>query len=46
MSMVWPCPLTVDAYVAAGREVLGGDISLWPGLWFSMAGLGVSGCMR
>ena len=20
--------------------------SLWPGLWFSMAGLGVSGCMR
>ncbi len=21
MAMVWPCPLTVDAYVAAGREV-------------------------
>ena len=40
MVMVWPCPLSVDAYVAAGREVefprpgcpsCGGRLVLWSG---------------
>src|SRR6266536_2366357 len=42
MAMVWPCPLTVDACVVAGREVevarlgcpsCGGPMVLWPGYW-------------
>ena len=42
MAMVWPCPLTVDAYVAAGREVefprpdcpaCAGPMMLWSGYW-------------
>jgi hypothetical protein len=40
--MVWPCPLPVDAYVAAGREVkfprpacpsCAGPLALWSGYW-------------
>jgi hypothetical protein len=40
--MVWPCPLPVDAYVAAGREVkfprlacpsCAGPLVLWSGYW-------------
>ena len=42
MAMVWPCPLPVDAYVAAGREVefprpvcpsCAGPLALWSGYW-------------
>ena len=42
MAMVWPCPLPVDAYVAAGREVefprlacpsCAGPLMLWSGYW-------------
>ena len=42
MAIVWPCPLTVDAYVVAGREVefprldcpsCGGPMVLWSGYW-------------
>jgi hypothetical protein len=42
MAIVWPCPLTVDAYLAAGRGVefprLGcpscaGPMGLWSGYW-------------
>ncbi len=42
MAMVWPCPLPVDAYVAAGREVkfprlacpsCAGPLVLWSGYW-------------
>jgi len=40
--MVWPCPLTVDAYVAVGRGVVfprldcpscGEPMGLWSGYW-------------
>jgi hypothetical protein len=42
VAMVWPCPLPVDAYVAAGREVefprpacpaCAGPLALWSGYW-------------
>ena len=42
MAMVWPCPLPVDAYVAAGREVefprpacpsCAGGLVFWSGYW-------------
>jgi Domain of unknown function (DUF6431) len=42
VAMVWPCPLPVDAYVAAGREVefprlacpsCAGPLVLWSGYW-------------
>ena len=42
MAIVWPCPLTVDAYVVAGRDVefprldcpsCGGPMVLWSGYW-------------
>ncbi len=42
VAIVWPCPLTVDAYVVAGREVefprldcpsCGGPMVLWSGYW-------------
>jgi transposase-like protein len=42
VAMVWPCPLPVDAYVAAGREVkfprpacpsCAGSLVLWSGYW-------------
>ncbi len=42
MAMVWPCPLPVDAYAAAGREVefprpacpsSAGPLVLWSGYW-------------
>ncbi len=42
MAMVWPCPLPVDAYVAAGRGVefprlacpsCAGPLVLWSGYW-------------
>lgn len=42
MAMVWPCPLPVDAYVAAGREVgfprpacpsCAGALVFWSGYW-------------
>ena len=42
MAIVWPCPLPVDAYVAAGREVevprpacpsCGGPLVFWSGYW-------------
>ena len=42
MAMVWPCPLPVDAYVAAGREVefprpgcpsCAGPLVFWSGYW-------------
>ena len=42
MAMVWPCPLPVDAYVAAGRVVefprpacpaCAGPLVLWSGYW-------------
>ena len=42
MAMVWPCPLPVDAYVAAGRAVefprpacpaCAGPLVLWSGYW-------------
>jgi hypothetical protein len=42
VAMVWPCPLPVDAYVAAGREVefprlacpsCSGPLVLWSGYW-------------
>ncbi len=42
MAMVWPCPLPVDAYIAAGRRVevprpgcplCAGPLVLWAGYW-------------
>src|SRR5260370_5848344 len=42
MAIVWPCPLTVDAYVVAGGDVefprldcpsCGGPMVLWSGYW-------------
>ncbi len=42
VAIVWPCPLTVDAYVVAGRQVefprldcpsCGGPMVLWSGYW-------------
>jgi hypothetical protein len=42
VAIVWPCPLTVDAYVVAGREVefprldcpsCTGPMGLWSGYW-------------
>ena len=42
MAIVWPCPLPVDAYVAAGREVefprpgcpsCAGPMAFWSGYW-------------
>ena len=42
MAIVWPCPLPVDAYVAAGREVevprpacpsCAGPLVFWSGYW-------------
>src|SRR5260221_14632371 len=42
VAMVWPCPLPVDAYVAAGRQVefprpacpaCAGPLVLWSGYW-------------
>jgi len=42
VAMVWPCPLPVDAYVAAGREVkfprpvcpsCAGPLVVWSGYW-------------
>ena len=42
MAIVWPCPLPVDAYVAAGREVVvprpvcplcAGPPAFWSGYW-------------
>jgi hypothetical protein len=42
VAMVWPCPLPVDAYVVAGREVefprpvcpaCAGPLALWSGYW-------------
>ena len=42
VAIVWPCPLTVDAYVAAGRDVefprlecplCTGPMGLWSGYW-------------
>jgi hypothetical protein len=42
MAIVWPCPLTVDAYLAAGRGVefprlecpsCAGPMGLWSGYW-------------
>ena len=42
VAIVWPCPLTVDAYVAAGREVefprpgcplCAGPLVFWSGYW-------------
>src|SRR5258707_15827913 len=42
MAIVWPCPLTVDSYVVAGRDVefprldcpsCGGPMVLWSGYW-------------
>jgi hypothetical protein len=42
VAMVWPCPLPVDAYVAAGREVefprpacpsCAGPLVFWSGYW-------------
>ena len=42
VAMVWPCPLPVDAYVAAGRKVkfprpacpsCAGPLVLWSGYW-------------
>ena len=42
MSMVWPCPLTVDAYASMGRAVqvprpecpsCSGPVVFWSGYW-------------
>ena len=42
MSMVWPCPLTVEAYAAAGRAVrvprpdcpgCAAPMAVWSGYW-------------
>ena len=42
MAIVWPCPLAVDAYVAAGRDVefprpacpsCAGPLVFWSGYW-------------
>ena len=42
MAIVWPCPLPVDAYVAAGRKVevprpvcplCAGPLVFWSGYW-------------
>lgn len=51
MAIVWPCPLSVDAYVAAGREVgaprpdcpgCGGAMSWWSGYHRFVRAAGVS----
>jgi len=49
MSIVWPCPLTVDEYAAAGRAVrvprpdcpaCPGPVVFWSGYWRQVRWLG------
>ena len=52
MAIVWPCPLPVDAYVAAGREVevprpdcplCGEPLMSWSGYWRHVRAEGLAG---
>lgn len=55
MAMVWPCPLPVDAYVAAGRAVefprpacpaCRAPMVLWAGYWRHVRAAGDSRCRK
>ena len=55
MAIVWPCPLPVDAYVAAGREVefprpgcpwCQVSMTLWAGYWRHVRETGRSRCRK